>query len=220
MLDTKQSYLIVGKDKEKNWQKIKDLAKSLDASVETNSPDVIIITPSKNLISIDEIRQLKKIAYQKPVQQNYRLVVIKEANLLSTEAQNSLLKILEEPPATTIIILEAKNRYDFLHTVLSRLKILTVSADIKNLTLKDDLDSAIEQLNASQDLKGDIDKILTNKYILLQEKIKTGKNISSTVKEIEEFNLANKMLTANVSRQFVTLQLVLNLNNLASNSLA
>jgi DNA polymerase-3 subunit delta' len=84
----------------------------------------------KQEISIDEVRKVKqaielKIPGSKPIS---RLILINEAHHLSTEAQNSLLKVLEEPSANTVFILTAPNARDLLPTIASRAQELGISA--------------------------------------------------------------------------------------------
>src|SRR3989344_1853812 len=99
-----QSYLILGTS-EKRQEELGVLLKNLNLEISPNSPDLFIIettklspTGKKASISIDEIRNLKKHIFQKPVSFPYKIVIIKDAHNLSHQAQNAILKILEEPP--------------------------------------------------------------------------------------------------------------------------
>ncbi len=80
-------------------------------------------------ISIDQVRELQqflalKIPGDKPIA---RVVMIVDAHLLSVEAQNALLKLLEEPPLDTVFILTVAHMEMLLPTIRSRVSVLQVS---------------------------------------------------------------------------------------------
>lgn len=100
-------------------------------------PYVKSISPQdKKSISIDEVRELQKFLQLKTTGRAdiRRAAIIEQAELLTTEAQNALLKILEEPPSDTILILSAAHTQSLLPTIRSRLRILKI-----NKPSKDDL---------------------------------------------------------------------------------
>ena len=89
----------------------------------------------KESVGIDEIRSLQNFLYQKPVFSPKRTVIIRDAEDLTPEAQNAILKILEEPPAQSLIIFIANNYNNLFPTVLSRLqKIYFPRIDAKEIT--------------------------------------------------------------------------------------
>lgn len=85
-------------------------------------PDVIIISPSGPLrtIKIDQIRSLKKSVHYKPFEAEKKVCVIAEADTMKAEASNALLKILEEPPEHTVLLLTSSRREKLLPTIISR----------------------------------------------------------------------------------------------------
>jgi DNA polymerase-3 subunit delta' len=83
-------------------------------------PDIIHIQPDGASIKIEQIRVLRKKLSYKPIDANTRFVFLIKANVMTTESSNALLKILEEPPASTIFILFVENRKDVLQTISSR----------------------------------------------------------------------------------------------------
>ncbi len=85
-----------------------------------NNPDFTIIQPDGNNIKIDQIRELVKKVYEKPIVSNKKVYIINDSNLMTKEAQNSLLKTLEEPPEYVTIILITSNENLFLPTIKSR----------------------------------------------------------------------------------------------------
>ncbi len=90
-----------------------------------NHPDIKMInavsTEGKvGSIGVDDIRQLQKDIYIKPYQASKKVYIIEGAEKMTIQAQNSLLKILEEPPVYGTLILTAQHRQQLLSTILSR----------------------------------------------------------------------------------------------------
>ncbi|MCF0230483.1 MAG: DNA polymerase III subunit, partial [Parasporobacterium sp.] len=87
-----------------------------------NHPDVIYVTHEKpGSISVDDIRQqLSDTVQIRPYSSHYKVYVINEAEKLTVQAQNALLKVLEEPPEYAVIILLASDHKVFLETIRSR----------------------------------------------------------------------------------------------------
>lgn len=91
-----------------------------------NHPDVFIIYPEGKSGSI-KIEKIREIIYQvslKPYEAKKRIFIINDAEAMTLEAQNALLKVLEEPPQHHILILTTSNAAALLSTVLSRCKVL------------------------------------------------------------------------------------------------
>jgi DNA polymerase-3 subunit delta' len=88
-----------------------------------NYPNVIVISPhEKPSIGIDQVRALGQLlALQPYVKTGRRVVIIDEAQAMTREAQNALLKFIEEPPPATLLILVAPSLQTLLPTVVSRL---------------------------------------------------------------------------------------------------
>ncbi|HHU77540.1 MAG: DNA polymerase III subunit delta' [Caldicoprobacterales bacterium] len=87
-----------------------------------NHPDVIRIKKpvDKTAIVVDQIRELQGIVKVKPYQAGKRVCFIEQAHLMTEQAQNALLKTLEEPPSHTLFFLLADNTNTLLSTILSR----------------------------------------------------------------------------------------------------
>ena len=85
-------------------------------------PDVILVTHQKpNTISVDEIReQVSGTVDIRPFSSEKKIYLIEEAEKMTVQAQNALLKTLEEPPAYAVFLLLSANADSFLPTVLSR----------------------------------------------------------------------------------------------------
>ncbi len=107
-----------------------------------NQPDIIYVTHDKpNVISVDDIRQqLNNDIVIKPYSSKYKIYIVDEAEKMNIQAQNALLKTIEEPPAYGIILLLTTNADSFLPTILSRcitLNLKSVNEDlIKSYLMK------------------------------------------------------------------------------------
>jgi hypothetical protein len=87
------------------------------------------IVPENASIGIESVRQIEQFLSRKvPGQQLYkRVIILEQAERLTTEAQNALLKNLEEPPADTLIILTATHASSLLPTIRSRTQTIIVN---------------------------------------------------------------------------------------------
>lgn len=92
-----------------------------------NHPDIIYVTHKKTVIGVDDIReQVNEDIAVKPYSSPYKIYIINEAEKMSAQAQNALLKTIEEPPEYAIILLLASNPQSLLLTVRSRCVTLNV----------------------------------------------------------------------------------------------
>jgi len=89
-----------------------------------NFPDVMTISPEGNIVKIGQMRILKQTVYLKPMVGKKRVFIVNEAEKMNEEASNSLLKILEEPPLFSHIILITNNPEMIKSTIKSRCQIL------------------------------------------------------------------------------------------------
>jgi len=85
-----------------------------------NHPDVIHIRPSGSLIRIAQIRELCHTLTMRPYEARVRVVVISDAQTMNPEAGNALLKMLEEPPGQTVLLLTTDQASNLLPTIVSR----------------------------------------------------------------------------------------------------
>ena len=93
-----------------------------------NHPDIKYITHDKTSISVNDIReQLNNDISIKPYSSEYKIYIIPDANKMTEQAQNALLKTIEEPPVYAIIILLAENCDSLLPTIRSRCVTLTMN---------------------------------------------------------------------------------------------
>ena len=83
-------------------------------------PDLLTVAPEGPLIRVAQVRQLCATLAMKPYAARTRVVIIKDARAMNPEAANALLKVLEEPPQRTLLILLATQTGDLLPTIVSR----------------------------------------------------------------------------------------------------
>lgn len=83
-------------------------------------PDVFILSPVNGSIKIEQVRGIQKKVQYKPYEGEKKVIIIEDAEAMTRDASNSLLKILEEPPEDTCFILTASNHYNLLPTIVSR----------------------------------------------------------------------------------------------------
>ncbi|MBQ8326838.1 MAG: DNA polymerase III subunit delta [Lachnospiraceae bacterium] len=93
-----------------------------------NQPDIIFVQHEKpNTIGVEDIRtQIVNDMGIKPYSSPYKIYIVNEAEKMTPQAQNALLKTLEEPPAYGMIILLTTNVDSFLPTILSRCIVLNM----------------------------------------------------------------------------------------------
>jgi len=87
-------------------------------------PDLHVVRPDGQNIKISQVRVVQKAAQQRPYEARYQVVVIDEADRLTDEAANALLKTLEEPPLSMRIILVTSKPHLLLDTIRSRCQLL------------------------------------------------------------------------------------------------
>lgn len=239
---TFQSYLILGTSPARR-AKTQEILKTHGVGLAKISPDIFIISrklhestniisAQKSKISIDQIRQLKSHIFQKPVSLKYKVIVIEEAENLTDQAQNALLKILEEPPASAVIILEARDKTRILPTILSRV----VTAEVKHqgttlnqgatlVNVKNTL-TLLEEISKVENPQQWLDDQILALYNLLTAGAKlyhtggdTGSHLGENELTVEEITSAieacaraKQMLEANVNPKHVLANLILSLN--------
>lgn len=126
----------------------------------------------KKIISVDQIREIIKEANELPTESEKRVFVIDEADKMNSEAQNSILKTLEEPPEYVVIILIVTNESKMLETIKSRCNIIKFDTlkelEIEKYLIKENLldksrkDVEIKLLNGSLENVNNLDSMLEN----------------------------------------------------------
>ena len=102
-----------------------------------NHPDIIFVSHEKpNVIGVDDIReQINDTIQIRPYSANYKIYIVDEAEKMTVQAQNALLKTIEEPPSYAVIILITTNQEAFLPTILSRCVQMKLKP-LKDFTIK------------------------------------------------------------------------------------
>jgi DNA polymerase III subunit delta' len=98
-----------------------------------NQAGLRVISPQKGSIGIDEIRQIQRFLRLKTTGQSRirRVLVITDAQQMTIEAQNAFLKLLEEPPEDTRLVLTVASGQHMLTTIYSRVQVIHVKAPSK-----------------------------------------------------------------------------------------
>lgn len=111
-------------------------------------PDITRVSAldGKKFLSVAQIRELRADAFIKPHSASHRVFVIEDAHRMNEQAQNALLKVLEEPPQSVIFILLAPSKTMLLDTIISRCVLLSL------LTSKTDDNTHRENANNFIDL--------------------------------------------------------------------
>ena len=118
--------------------------RSCKQAMERNQPDIIFIGQDEMMeekktksISVDDIRTLlNNDIVIKPYSSKYKIYIVDHAEKMNVQAQNALLKTIEEPPAYGVIILLTSNADSFLQTILSRCILLNVKTVEEELIKK------------------------------------------------------------------------------------
>ncbi|CEK32606.1 DNA polymerase III subunit delta' [[Clostridium] sordellii] len=164
-----------------------------------NSPDYISIEPQGASIKIAQIRNLQTDVIIKP-HGDYKIYVINNAEKMTIESQNALLKTLEEPPVYVIIILITNNKNSLLDTIKSRCDTVKF-LPIPSIELKKYLeDRGIEEKKASilsTFSRGSISKALelsdSSDFMIMREDIQNYIQIMLEKNVVDILELPNKL---------------------------
>ncbi len=151
-----------------------------------NNPDFFVIEPDGSSIKIEQIRQMQKSILEKPIESHKKVYIINDAETMTKEAQNCMLKTLEEPQDFIVIILIASNENNILPTVKSR----CTKVFFRNL---DDADiiKYINEENSEIDINKDILKLCNGSIIKAEfviQKIDILDKIKNFVMNIDKQN--------------------------------
>ncbi|MCL2860353.1 MAG: hypothetical protein FWF46_07385 [Oscillospiraceae bacterium] len=212
------AYLLVGHDGGEQLQVAKGYAKSwlcnskdnkpcgtCKSCIQFNSnahPDFEVIEPEGNSIKIEQARHLIDKMLEKPIESEKKIFIINEADKMTPQAQNCLLKVLEEPPEYGIIILVSSNEHVFLNTIKSRcIRMYIGKQDVGVGVLDDPNVGPIEQIiNSIEQIK----KVEINKLskILLEKK----ENLKECLEYINTIMYKNIVGADSISAQEISVQ--------------
>ncbi len=169
--------------------------RSCKQAINHNQPDIIYVQHEKpNNISIKEIReQLVGDMEIKPYSSRYKIYIVDEAEKMNTEAQNALLKTIEEPPAYGVVMLLTANADMLLQTIRSRcvqLNIKTVSDDLIRKYLMEKQQIPDYQANvATAFAQGNVGKAVS--LSTSQEFAEEKSSVLALTRRISDFTTAN-----------------------------
>ena len=156
-----------------------------------NHPDFLYIEPDGNSIKIEQIRYLQRKIQEKPIISDKKVYIINDADKMTTEAQNCLLKTLEEPPEYGIIILIGSNENAFLNTIKSRCMKIAFQP-IGEEEIKQYMEKTYGMTNISPNMleafQGSI-----GKAILLKDKKEQYKSIEDMIEKLDKTDMTELM---------------------------
>ena len=164
-----------------------DKCKSCIEFQSQNHPDFLYIEPDGNSIKIEQIRYLQRKIQEKPIISNKKVYIINDADKMTQEAQNCLLKTLEEPPEYSIIILIGSNENAFLNTIKSRCMKLTFQP-IAPEEIKQYMEKTYGMNNINENMleafQGSI-----GKAIALKDKKEEYENIEKMIEKLDKTDM-------------------------------
>jgi DNA polymerase III delta prime subunit len=212
------SFIVVAKDNEKRETYLTNFYKTHQITVF----DVTVITSENTIkqnsqsIGIEDIKNMQKKLFLKPINSKDKAVVIANAQLLTPEAQNALLKVLEEPPEHTFILLSTQTKETLLPTIISRCQVIQLEEEIPKLSEKDSKEfteflknfaelSIGEKLKKAEQLAKDKDKaiIWLGKLILASREALLQTPSMEMLSVVRKFQTLHTLLkTTNVNARF------------------
>ncbi|WP_242822965.1 DNA polymerase III subunit [Syntrophobotulus glycolicus] len=106
-----------------------------------NHPDIHILKLQKSSIGIEEILKMQENIYKKPFEGKYKVYLIEQADRLTLPAANALLKVAEEPPENTLLILSTANSERIIATLRSRAQEVYFPVPDKDVFLRNGIES-------------------------------------------------------------------------------
>ena len=176
------SYIFEG-ESEKTFEQYESFSKLLLNTSSDINNIVQVISSDTNNISIDEIRILNKSVYERPSKFEYNIYIIEDAHKMRDEAQNALLKTLEDMPSYSIVIMTTDNRYKLLNTIISRSQVITTSSQYE-------IDFKSNAWNNVYNLLSDS---LEKRYYLINKEKKSFKDLIDD--KIEVLHILTKVFT-------------------------
>lgn len=151
-----------------------------------NNPDFKQIESIDGKIKIEQIREMQKRIAEKPIISNKKFYIIDNADTMTKEAQNCLLKTLEEPPEYITIILICQNEDNLLTTIKSR----CTRMNFEPIDRKEMIQFLSQ--NGEQNIDGEIVELSQGsigKYLELNKNLQLYENIKTIFTKMQEKNL-------------------------------
>ena len=152
-----------------------------------NNSDFKLLLPEKDVIKVDMIRELSREIFMLPTISKRKVFIIDDADSMNEQAQNALLKVLEEPPEYATIILIVSNKEKLLNTIKSRI----VEFKFNGLT-KEEIEAIVGKKvsdEAYEFSNGSIEKVLDFSE---NESYEIAKDISNLLLDKDFFKINKK----------------------------
>ncbi len=189
------SQIVVSKDKIKRGEFIEKIC----AEYNIDKFDLTVIEKENsikqnvNSIGIEDIKNIQKKIFLMPIKSQMKAVIIEDAQMLTVQAQNSLLKVLEEPPDRTVIILSSDSSDVFIPTITSRCSVILLDKEIQ----KYDEDIMIE----AQKFLGRIDDMPVSGVLKYAENLAKDKDRATVWAECVILKLRDMLLRESIPGQ-------------------
>lgn len=166
---------------------------SFEQVEDNNHPDFHVIVPEGNSIKIEQIRMLQNKIIEKPILSSRKVYIIEECQTMTKEAQNCLLKTLEEPPEYVVMILICSNENLLLNTIQSRCTKI-VFQNIQNHQLRQYIEEHHLFQNVSDSLLETMNGSIGKAYLLRekQELYEGIRPIFETIAEVDKIDVIRK----------------------------
>lgn len=161
-----------------------------------NNPDFFFIEPDGNSIKIEQIREMQRKIIEEPIISIRKVYIIDDSDKMTKEAQNALLKTLEEPPKFVVIILIASNENLLLTTIKSRCNIIrfnNIPDDEIKKYLEEKYNITNLETNMIKSFGGSI-----GKAEILREKQELYSHIYNSIDKIEKLDLIDMLKEADI----------------------
>lgn len=156
-----------------------------------NNPDFFLIEPIEGKIKIEQIREIQRKVAEKPIISKKKVYILNNADTMTVEAQNCLLKTLEEPPEYITIILICSVESNLLSTIKSRCTIMKFE-NISNEKIKQYLKNNYEILDIADNMlelfQGSI-----GIAIQLKDKQSLYDNLEQILSNLEKYDIIDVM---------------------------
>lgn len=188
--DPPHALLLVGPNGSGKSAIVEDITKRLLSKVDELHFKTVQPEKDKNSIGIEAVRELQQFTKLKLANdQERRIIYIDDAHLLTTEAQNAFLKLLEEPSAGTYFILSATNEQQLLSTIRSRVQHITVHRPDRSLVEQHFLDKLYDAKDIAQaySLSGGLPGLMTTLLENTEHPIRQSAQLARQLLQMSQF---------------------------------
>lgn len=170
--------------------------KSCTCFKSNNHPDFHVINEEGENIKIEKIREITEKVIEKPIVSNRKVYIINDCDKMTKEAQNCLLKTLEEPPEFITIILISSNENIILNTIKSRCMTIKFK-NIENKELENYAKNIIGYESLSENLLNSFDGSI-GKAIKVKDNKEKYDSIDSLINNLEQKDIIDIFLEGKI----------------------